>query len=144
MKSNIILLLILLTSCDASKRISRIIKRNPHLISVDTVWRVDTIIVGEASKDSTFHFYQHDTIVLKKENLTVKYFFNRDSTVYISGKCDADTIYKYYPVQVNKIEVLKTISFLDKIKIFIFDYWWIFAIIFYIIIKKTNILSKIF
>lgn len=115
--------IILVTSCDPAKRISRIVKRHPELVKVDTVWKSDTIIVSGASKDSTFRFYQHDTVVLKKDNLTVKYFFNKDSTVYIQGKCAPDTIVKYYPVQINKLEVPKSLTFGQKFKIFIFDNW---------------------
>lgn len=128
--SSILLLFVLFTSCDPAKRISRIVKRHPELVKVDTVWKRDTIIMSGASKDSTFSFYQHDTVVLKKDNLTVKYFFNKDSTVYIQGKCAPDTIVKYYPVQVNTLNVAKALTWKEKVKIFIFDNWiWIVGIL---------------
>lgn len=126
-----ILLLVLLFGCDAEKRMSRIVKRNPGLIKSDTVWTLDTIYSQGAIKDSTFHFYQTDTVVMEKDNLTVKYFFNHDSTIFIEGKCKPDTILKYYPVQVNTLEVKKALKWSDRAKLFIFNnWWWILGIIY--------------
>lgn len=127
--------LVSLTSCDPSKRIARIIKRNPDLVKIDTVWKKDTIYTAGASKDSTFHFYQHDTVVLKKDNLTVKYYFNKDSTIYINGKCAPDTIVKMYPVQVNSVSVAKALTFKERVKVWIFDNWWWMLAILWLIWK---------
>lgn len=118
------LIVLCLCSCDPSKHIARIIKRHPELVKTDTVWKKDTIVVAGASKDSSFHFYQHDTVLIKKDNMTVKYFFNKDSTVYIQGKCDPKIIYKAYPVQVNSISVKESLSWGEKIKLWIWDNWW--------------------
>jgi hypothetical protein len=56
--------------------------------------KYDTIITDSVSKDTVFRFgVIRDTVVLKEDKLTVKYFYNTsDSTVYLSGKCDPDTI----------------------------------------------------
>lgn len=115
---------LVLFSCDPAQRIARIVKRHPELIKTDTVWRKDTIITEGAQKDSVFRFYQTDTVFMKKDNLTVKYFFNHDSTIYLEGKCDPDTIIKMYPVQVNKLEVEKALTWGQRFKIFMFDNWW--------------------
>ena len=120
----LLVLLIYFSSCNPAKRIARIVKRNPDLVKVDTVWQKDTIIFPSVTKDSTFRFYHHDTVVLKKDNLTVKYFFNYDSTVYLQGKCDADTVFKYYPVQVNSLTVAKSLTWKQKIKVWLLDNWW--------------------
>lgn len=56
---------------------------------------MDTTIITQISEaDTTFNFNSsHDTTIIHNHNLTQKYYFNRkDSTVYISGKCDPDTI----------------------------------------------------
>lgn len=111
-------------SCDPGKRISRIVKRHPELVKTDTVWRKDTIITQGAQKDSTFHFYQTDTVFMKKDNLTVKYYFNHDSTIYLEGKCDPDTIIKMYPVQVNDLHVAKALTWKERFKVWMFDNWW--------------------
>lgn len=104
-----------LFGCSPEKRIARILKHHPELIKTDTVWKVDTIITGSVQKDSSFYFYQKDTIFINNGKLQVKYFFNRDSTVYLSGKCNADTIIKYYPITTNQISV-QDHSTSDKIK----------------------------
>lgn len=120
----LLVLLICFSSCDPAKRIARIVKRNPDLVKVDTVWKKDTIIFPGVTKDSTFRFYHHDTVVLKKDNLTVKYYLNKDSTVYLYGKCSTDTVIKYYPVQVNSLTVAKSLTWKQKIKVWLFDNWW--------------------
>jgi hypothetical protein len=69
-------------------------------IKSDTI--TETIYTESAEKDTIFK-HSVDTIVLKENKLTVKYFYNNsDSTVYLSGKCDSDTLYvdKY----ITKIE----------------------------------------
>jgi hypothetical protein len=117
----------------AENRIARILKRNPSLIKTDTVWKKDTIYTVGASKDSTFSFFQRDTVVLTKDNLTVKYFFNHDSTVYISGKCAPDTIIKMYPVQVNSVSVKEALTFWQKVKLWLWDNaWWVAILIYFI------------
>lgn len=126
----IIFIVCCLSSCSAEKRMSRLIKNNPQLVKTDTIWRKDTIYTKGESKDSSFFFYQTDTVVLKQDKLTVKYVFNRDSTVFISGKCDPDTVVKMYAVQTNSIE-LKPLSWWDNFRIWIFSNgWWIALIIF--------------
>lgn len=126
----IIILLVLFVSCDPAKRISRIVKRHPELVKVDTVWKKDTIISKVVQHDSLFHFYQPDTVYIKEGKLTVKYIFNKDSTVYIQGKCDADTVFKYYPVQVNSLTVAKALTWQQKLKVWLFDNcWWLLGIL---------------
>ena len=61
----------------------------------------------------------------------MKYYFNtKDSTVYISGKCKTDTLYKDRVLYINKTEVEKALTIGQRIKIWLFDnWWWILAII---------------
>ena len=56
--------------------------------------KYDTIITDSVSKDTVFRFgLIRDTVILKEDKLTVKYFYNtKDSTVYLSGECDKDTL----------------------------------------------------
>lgn len=117
---------IALFSCDPAKRISRIVKRHPELVKTDTVWKKDTIITEGAQKDSSFYFYQKDTIVLREGNMITKYYMNHDSTIYLQGTCLPDTVIKYYPVQVNSLQVAKALTWKERFKIFMFDNgWWI-------------------
>lgn len=51
----------------------------------------DTITVNSVSTDTLFKFYhvQKDTTIIREGRLTMKYFYNtKDSTVFLSGKCD--------------------------------------------------------
>lgn len=54
----------------------------------------DTVYTQEVKTDSVFKFRTiRDTVFLKQDKLTVKYFYNNtDSTVYLSGECESDTI----------------------------------------------------
>jgi hypothetical protein len=48
----------------------------------------------------------------------VKYYFNKDSTVYINGRCDADTVIKMYPQYISTI-VTKPIGWVARFKLWI-------------------------
>lgn len=124
-----LLFALVLFSCDPAQRIARIVKRHPELVKTDTVWRKDTIYTDAVQKDSTFRFYQTDTVVMKKDKLTVKYYFNHDSTIYLQGKCDPDTVFKYYPVQVNNMEVAKALTWKQRAKLYFMDnLWWMLIV----------------
>lgn len=68
----------------------------------DTVYRVDTMFSKSVFKDSIFKFYSKDTVIIREGKLTMKYYYhNNDSTVFLWGKCETDTIIKKVPVSVN-------------------------------------------
>lgn len=56
--------------------------------------KYDTIITDSSSIDTVLRYgVIRDTVILKENKLTVKYFYNtKDSTVYLSGECEKDTI----------------------------------------------------
>jgi hypothetical protein len=72
--------------------------------------KIDTIVTDSVVTDTVFkHRLVKDTVTLHKDKLTVKYFYNTtDSTVYLWGKCDSDTVY----VQKQIINKINTDSFL--------------------------------
>jgi hypothetical protein len=57
--------------------------------------KIDTVVTDSVVTDTIFkHNLVRDTLTLHKDKLTVKYFYNTtDSTVYLWGKCDGDTVY---------------------------------------------------
>lgn len=69
--------------------------------------KYDTFYTDSVTKDTVFRFgVVRDTVVIKEDKLTVKYFYNsNDSTVYLYGKCDPDSI--IVPVEVIRIETKK-------------------------------------
>jgi hypothetical protein len=111
---------LLLCSCSPEKRLARLLRQHPELVKKDTIWRRDTTISKEVSKDSSFYYYQTDTVFMREGKLTVKYVMNHDSTVYISGKCDADTIIKLVPQIINNV-VAGDVSRFGRIKNWCYD-----------------------
>jgi hypothetical protein len=95
---SIVLFATLIGSCTPQKRLDRLVKKHPHLSRIDTVNVVDTVTVmlpGVRADTNmtkpTFLSALKDTIILQKEQLTVKIYEYRDS-VFIEGSCD--TVYK--------------------------------------------------
>lgn len=81
-----------LLSCTPQKKLQRLIRKHPELMETKVTY--DTIVTDSVYTDTVFQFNRvRDTVVLQKERLTVKYFYNNsDSTVYLSGECESDTI----------------------------------------------------
>ena len=109
-----ITLILLILSCQttrqerqearASKRIEKIYKRFPDLKQTTIISVVDTIIKGQTTFDTVLSTsVRVDTVIIHKENNTIKYFPTGDS-VYISVKEDPDTVYikKEIPVETFK------------------------------------------
>lgn len=113
-----IVILVCISSCSPEKRIARIAKKY-NLVKTDTIFKKDTVIVEGAMRDTTIHYYQRDTVVVKENNMTLRYYYNiHDSTVYLRGECAADTIYRDIPVAVNSISVTDSKGIRGKV----FDY----------------------
>lgn len=82
------LLAILLTSCGCNYHLKKVQSKCGYTTKTDTLTLHDTITTERTIKDTLFK-YSKDTVVLKQNNLTVKYFYNtKDSTIYLQGKCD--------------------------------------------------------
>lgn len=95
-----ILISLLFVGCSANWHIKKAIKKDPSILLTDTITVVDTlrVITNNVSTDSTF-ILSRDTVVLKKDKLTIKHYYYRDS-IYLWGECEADTIYKPFEVKV--------------------------------------------
>ena len=119
-----ILLLSILFSCSPQKRLKRLVRKHPELITVDTIVVRDTIrdtinITTELVKlDTIFSLDEvHDTIVITKDNLTVRYYHDTvHDKIYISGECDTlwiEVPYERvveYKVPCETIDVRKSVS----------------------------------
>lgn len=100
----IFLLVIVLSSCSPEKRLASLLKRHPELVRVDTIFRHDTILVNGSSTDTIFKTQvTKDTIIIRENNLTVKYY-NDGKHTYIKGVCDTIRIIREIPIQVNQVE----------------------------------------
>lgn len=72
-------------------------------MDTETITVRDTIIVPEVHKDTIFNYFTKDTVIIREGALTVKYSYNsHDSTVFLKGKCDEQTIIKERTVEVNR------------------------------------------
>lgn len=123
MRVLIIFCFIILCSCTQKNWTKRGYEKG--WIKSDTI--IDTVYTKQDSKDTIFkHFMHRDTVFLKENKLTVKYFYNNsDSTVYLSGNCDPDTI------RVPKI--INTISTEDQPWYSDWPYW--LAIVFLLVMS---------
>jgi hypothetical protein len=102
MKSLLILSLIII-SCSPQRRFDRLIKKNPWLLTKDTLFIKDTIRdtirinIPEVRVDTVVEYIDlFDTIYIEKEQLKVKVWMDRYNKVYIQGKCDTVYIIKPY------------------------------------------------
>ena len=102
MKSLLILSLIII-SCSPQRRFDRLIKKNPWLLTKDTLFIKDTIRdtirinIPEVRVDTVVEYIDlFDTIYIEKEQLKVKVWMDRYNKIYIQGKCDTVYIIKPY------------------------------------------------
>ena len=89
----IILSLSLFVGCVNQRSVGRWIKNNGGLVHVDSSFVVDTLkyITNKVETDTVFSIFRTDTMVIRKDNLTVKTYIYKDS-IYVYGKCDTDTV----------------------------------------------------
>lgn len=103
MKHLLVILSLFMASCGCNYHMNKVKSKCGFTTKVDTLTLHDTITTERTIKDTLFK-HTKDTVVLKQNNLTVKYFYNtKDSTIYLQGKCD--TIIK---VITKKIPVTTT------------------------------------
>ena len=89
--------LIFFTSCYTKKQA---INKFCHQDSVKVELRViDTVVVKEVKADTVFSI-EIDSIVLVQDRLEIRYRKIRDS-IYLEGKCKADTFIKEIPVNIS-------------------------------------------
>ena len=116
----LIVILIFFTSCSPIRRHDRIVRKYPFVHTTDSVTLIDTIRVttDRVVSDTIVHeSLLFDTVIVTKDNLTVKVVKIRDS-VYINGECD--------PIIINKVIERKIpVKYYEK-KSF---NWWIIAVV---------------
>ena len=116
----LLLVAILVTSCSPAVRLAHLLKRNPELISTDTIYKRDTTVVNGVSHDTIFKSgITRDTVIIKDHQLTIKYF-NDGKTTYIKGVCDTVFVIKEIPIQVNSVTP-KILTRSERFKLWIVD-----------------------
>ena len=110
MKTMMLLLisLLLCAGCSPSKRLSRLLERHSELKTADTVTVRDTLVEPEVSADTALPLaHIPDTVIVEKGRLEVLVRKMHD-TLFVSGKCKADTIIVEKKIPVEKIIVTKS------------------------------------
>ena len=113
----VIALLLVLSSCSlehrmekkfrkAERKIEKLTIRYPKLLKRDTINDTIKITTQEVKVDTIFTPTDGDTVTLFKDKLRIQYVRQGD-TVYLSGECQADTIYQTISIPVEQVVVRK-------------------------------------
>lgn len=68
----------------------------------DTLHSIVEIPVPEIVKDTIFQTKPGDTVYIHKDRLSVKYVRLKGDSIFIEGKCAADTVYKETVLTIHK------------------------------------------
>jgi len=106
-KITLLLVLSIQTGCSPSARLNRLLTRHPELKIPDTIVINDTMTIPQVESDTIIYIDSiRDTVILQKDRLEIT--LNRiHDTLYIRGKCKADTIIIHRSIPVEKIKVVK-------------------------------------
>jgi len=103
----LLLLIFILASCSPQKRLSRLVNHHPELKIVDTLHIRDTIPIPRIQADTLLHMDSlFDTVTFKKDRLQVSVLRLHD-TLYLQGKCEADTIFVDKKIPIERIITVK-------------------------------------
>lgn len=100
--------LLILASCGPSYHLRRAehhLKKaelKGAIIKVDTVYIEKQVFVPEVKTDTIFKTKEGDTVYISKEKLKIKYVKLPGDSVYLEGKCEADTVKINVPVTITK------------------------------------------
>lgn len=103
----LVILIIILSSCSAQKRLDRLVKNHPELLQTDTTivhdtLHTETIKADTIFKDTTYFRLLRDTITVTNDRLTIRQYYHRDS-IFIEGECLGDTIIREIAVPYEKV-----------------------------------------
>ena len=109
-----LLLIFILSSCSASYHIKKAIQKDPSILEKDTIIFTDSVhvITEHVTHDSTF-LVSKDTVIIIKDNLTMKHYFHNDS-VFLWGECASDTIIRWKTFEVPTEKVVFNESWFPK------------------------------
>ena len=128
---------LLIVSCSPQKRLNRLVKKHPELITIDTIRIVDTIIVENYLFDTTTVLHFNDSVtVINNEKVILKYFYDTlRQEIYHEVECIGDTIIKETFIPIEKI-VFKELSWWEKYRTIIIILGVL--ILAYIVLKKLG------
>ena len=123
LKISLLLVMSTQTGCSPTARLNRLLIHHPELMIPDTIVISDTMTIPQVEADTVFYLDSiHDTIILQKDRLEIT--LNRiHDTLYVRGKCKADTIIIHRSIPVEKIKIVKS----DKLDQLISKIPWIIS-----------------
>ena len=125
MRGLVLALILILSGCSLEHRVEKKLRRAerkiekltilyPQLLKKDTVNDTIQITIPQVEVDTFFKTQDGDTVTLYQDRLRIQYIRQGD-TIYLSGECQTDTIYKTISVPVEQIVVRKQ-SFVEQIQ----------------------------
>ena len=94
-------------ACSPQTRLSRMLMRHPELTLSDTLVFRDTVNIPAIVADTVVGLATlNDTVFLRNDRLEIALQATPE-TLYVKGKCKADTIYRTHRVAVEKVKVVK-------------------------------------
>jgi len=123
LKISLLLVLSTQTGCSPSARLNRLLTHHPELKIPDTIVITDTMTIPQVESDTILYIDNiHDTVILQKDRLEIT--LNRiHDTLYVRGKCKADTIIIHRSIPVEKVKIVKS----DKLDQLISKIPWIIS-----------------
>lgn len=97
---------LILCSCSSASKLKRAEKLIVEAEAMGAKWHVDTVTaeipvpVHEIHVKEIHHALLGDTVTIIKDRLQIKYVRLKGDSVFVEGKCKADTIYKKIPVTI--------------------------------------------
>ena len=114
-----LIIALLLSSCSAQWHLKKAVKKNPSLLSTDTVVVTDTIVTAPVSVRDTITLQQRDTITITKDRLKVNIVRSFD-TIMVDAICESDTIVQVIEVPVPSIVMKDSDRWYNKVYKFSF------------------------
>jgi hypothetical protein len=111
MRSALLLLVVLLTSCSAEQRLQRLLARHPELTRVDTLVVHDTIVLPGDTLIRTIPLRTFDTIRVENERQVIEVVRIRTGSpcdtaeikLHLMGVIKPDTVYREVQVPIDRI-----------------------------------------
>jgi hypothetical protein len=115
--------LVTVNGCTPQKRLQRLVRKHPHLITTDTVRVIDTVRIDAVRIDTAwnvreFHHHLIDTIRIVRDNLRVE-IWKHDSLIYLNAECADTTIIREVAMPYDTIKIEKRTG----------APWWLFALV---------------
>lgn len=140
LKISLLLVLSTQTGCSPSARLNRLLTRHPELMIPDTIEINDTMTIPKVELDTIIYIDSiRDTVILQKDRLEITLSRIHD-TLYIRGKCKADTIIIHRSIPVEKIKVVKP----DKLDQLLSKIPWIISGLISLLIFTIIVFLKFF